>query len=88
MPYGNFYFGPNGFLYKKNGAIGNRHNPSLGLICNRPQDTNNKYVYGSGVGAKNPSIRRRLKRHATICNGQTGKCNFDYFYLNSIPLGN
>jgi hypothetical protein len=51
MPYGNFYYGKTGFLYKKNGAIGSRYNPPIATICNQPQNIYNKYVPGSGVGA-------------------------------------
>jgi len=58
MPYGNFYYGKVGFHFKKSGAVGNRHNPSLGLICNQPQDVNNRYVPGSGVGASSTAQRR------------------------------
>ena len=41
MPYGNFYVGKDGFLYKKMGAVGNRRNFSLALMCNQPTDINN-----------------------------------------------
>jgi len=58
MPYGNFYYGKTGFFFKKSGAIGNRRNPSLGAICNQPQDVNNRYVPGSGVGASGIAQRR------------------------------
>jgi hypothetical protein len=58
MPYGNFYYGKTGFFYKKSGAIGARYNPSLGAICNQPQDINNRYVPGSGVGASSTAQRR------------------------------
>jgi hypothetical protein len=58
MTYGNFYYGKDGFFFKKNNTIGVKWNPKIGLICNQPQNINNKYVSGSGVGAKSTSIRR------------------------------
>jgi hypothetical protein len=67
MPYGNFYFGKDGFLYKKGGNVGNRRNPSLGLLCNQPQDINNRYISGSGVGATTVSTRRALQTRSTTC---------------------
>ena len=60
MPYGNFYYGKNGFFYKKSGATGARYNPSLGAICNQPQDVNNRYVPGAGVGASSVAQRRAM----------------------------
>jgi hypothetical protein len=84
MPHGQFYFGQQGFFFKKNGGGGNHRVLALGLNCNQPQDINNKYVYGSGVGSHSTAQRRHMKRHASLC---VGKCEFDYFYLNSIPLG-
>jgi len=64
MPYGNFYYGKNGFLFKKNGTIGGRYNPSLATICNQPQNVFNKYVYGAGVGASSTAQRRAKLIHA------------------------
>ena len=58
MPYGNFYYGKNGFFFKKSGTTGARYNPSIGAICNQPQDINNRYVPGSGVGASGTAQRR------------------------------
>ena len=58
MPYGNFYYGKTGFFFKKSGVIGARYNPSLGAICNQPQDVNNRFVPGSGVGASSTAQRR------------------------------
>ena len=46
MTYGNFYFGKDGFLYKKHQKIGARKNPPIGIICNQPQNVWNKYVSG------------------------------------------
>ena len=64
MPYGNFYYGKTGFFFKKSGAIGNRRNPSLGAICNQPQDINNRYIPGSGVGASGTAQRRAKLIHS------------------------
>lgn len=58
MTYGNFYYGKDGFFFKRNNAIGVKWNPRIGLICNQPQNVNNKYVAGSGVGAKTTATRR------------------------------
>jgi hypothetical protein len=60
MPYGNFYYGKAGFFYKKSGATGARYNPSLAAICNQPQDVNNRYVPGAGVGASSTAQRRAM----------------------------
>jgi len=68
MPYGSFYFGKDGFFYKKMGGAGGRRNPPLGLICNAPQDVNNRFVTGSGVGACNISNRRALIQRAVKCS--------------------
>ena len=65
MTYGNFYFGKNGFLYKKNQNIGARWNPPLGLICNQPQNIHNKYVHGSGIGSSSIFSRRAKLIHST-----------------------
>lgn len=67
MPYGNFYYGKSGFLYKKMGGVGNRKNPSLGVICSQPQYIYNKYITGSGVGAVTTSNRRAQKIRASRC---------------------
>ena len=64
MPYGNFYYGKTGFFYKKSGATGARYNPSLGAICNQPQDVNNRYVPGAGVGASSVAQRRAKLIHS------------------------
>ena len=64
MPYGNFYYGKNGFFYKKSGATGARYNPSLAAICNQPQDVNNRYVPGAGVGASSVAQRRAKLIHS------------------------
>jgi hypothetical protein len=69
--YGSYYVGPLGFLFKRpRGASGHRIF-SLGVICNKPQDINNSYVPGSGVGASSTSNRRAKLLHST-------KCTMDY----------
>lgn len=87
MAYGNFYFGKDGFLYKKNGAIGARRNFALGLMCNQPTDINNKYVSGSGVNgavsSTNYAIRRKMIRNSSNC--VNNNCSINYFYLG-VPL--
>ncbi len=80
MAYGNFYFGKDGFLYKKNGAIGNRRNFSLGAICNKPTYIYNKYKPGTGgVGATSYATRREKNRRATVCGDNS--CNPIYMTL-------
>jgi hypothetical protein len=87
MTYGSLYFGKDGFLYKKNGAVGNRRIFSLGLICNQPTDINNKYVSGSGVNgavsSTNYAIRRKMIRNSANCVNNS--CSINYFYLG-VPL--
>jgi len=88
MPYGNFYVGKDGFLYKKMGSIGNRRNFSLGLMCNQPTDINNKYVSGSGVfgavSSNNYAIRRKMIRNSGNCTNRN--CSINYTYMG-VPLG-
>ena len=88
MPYGNFYVGKEGFLYKKNNGGGTTRQFSLGAICNQPTDINNKYVSGSGVSgavsSTNYAIRRKMIRNASKCS--TNNCSLNYFYLG-YPLG-
>jgi hypothetical protein len=67
MPYGNFYYGSNGFFFKKNGGGGTSRVLSLGAICNQPQDINNRYVSGSGVGASSTAQRRAKIMRAATC---------------------
>jgi hypothetical protein len=87
MPYGNFYVGKDGFLYKKMGAIGNRRNFSLGLMCNQPTDIYNKYVSGSGVfgavSSNNYAIRRKMIRNSGNCTNNN--CSINYFFLG-VPI--
>jgi hypothetical protein len=68
MPNGSFYFGRDGFNYKKMGGGGNRRLFSLGAICNAPQDLNNRYISGAGVGASSVATRRAKKLKAETCS--------------------
>jgi len=87
MTYGSLYFGKDGFLYKKNGAVGNRRIFSLGLICNQPTDINNTYVSGSGVNgavsSTNYAIRRKMIRSASNCVNNS--CSINYYFLG-VPI--
>ena len=87
MPYGNFYVGKDGFLYKKMGAVGNRRNFSLSLMCNQPTDINNKYVSGSGVfgavSSNNYAIRRKMIRNSGNCTNRN--CSINYFFMG-VPI--
>ena len=76
MTYGNFYFGKDGFFYKKNHTIGTRWNPSIGAICNQPQDVWNNFVPGSGVGAHSVATRRAALYRATkpVYTAKFGQC--------------
>ena len=65
MPYGNYYFGKNGFLYKKMGGACGRKNPVI--RCNGLINLNNRYISGSGIGATSISNRKALIRNATRC---------------------
>jgi hypothetical protein len=76
MTYGNFYFGKDGFFYKKHQKIGARKNPPIGIICNQPQNVWNKYVPGSGVGGHSVATRRAALYRATkpVYNAPFGQC--------------
>ena len=77
---GQFWYGKNGFLYKKNVGVGGRKNPLYGLICNKPTYLYNKYKPGTGgIGASNISNRRAKNRLATVCGDN--KCGQFYMYL-------
>ncbi len=80
MPNGQFWYGPYGFLFKKSGGGGARRNPRVGLICNQPQNVNNKYVPGAGVGGLNTSVRRAKLIHATSCD-KSQHCGRFFQYL-------
>lgn len=87
MTYGNFYYGKDGFFYKKNQNIGARWNPSIGLICNQPQNIYNSFVSGSGVGAVTTANRRAKLIHATKCLPD-GTCNTRLGLYSKYNTGN
>jgi hypothetical protein len=66
MPNGSYWVGRGGFNYKRSGGGGNHRIFSLGAICNQPQDVNNTYVVGAGVGASSIATRRAKMLHSTI----------------------
>ena len=77
---GQFWYGSNGFLFKKNTGGGTHRIQKLGLICNQPTYLYNKFKPGfGGVGASNISNRRAKNRLATVCT--TTKCGSFYSYL-------
>jgi hypothetical protein len=77
---GQFWYGNNGFQYKKNGGGGSRRNPPIGLICNKPTYLHNKYKPGTGgVGSSSIAIRRAKNRLATVCDNSN--CGRFYNYL-------
>ena len=79
---GQYWYGPYGFLYKKNTGVGGRKNPPYGLICNRPYYLYNKYRPGqSGIGGQSTAVRRAKNRRSTVCNGQQNVCGTFYPYL-------
>ena len=81
---GQFWYGDNGFLYKKNTGSGARKNPSYGLICNQPTFLYNKYKPGTGgVGASSVANRRAKNRYATVCNNGCGNF-YNYLGLRSV----
>ena len=43
MTFGNFYFGKDGFFYKKNQNVGVKRNPNASLSCSPPQNIYNRY---------------------------------------------
>lgn len=78
MSYGQFWYGPYGFIYKKNTGVGGRRStlftPGGGTICNSPTYIYNKWKPGSGgVGASSVANRRAKNRLATVCSNEQ-KC--------------
>jgi surface protein len=74
---GAFWFGPEGFLYKRKGGGGARLStkmaPGGNTTCNGPTYIYNKFKPGGGgIGASSIANRRAKNRLATICNTQ--KC--------------
>ena len=87
MPYGNFYYGKDGFFYKKMTAGGARRNFPIGAICSQPQDINNSYVPGAGVGGTSIATRRAKLIRATKCSSGY-KCGLFSTYLGLRPQQN
>jgi uncharacterized repeat protein (TIGR02543 family) len=82
MSNGQFYYGINGFLFKKNTGVGARRSTKFNAggniitncSCGKPQEINNYYKPGGGgVGASSISNRRAKNRLATVC-GIPNKC--------------
>jgi hypothetical protein len=86
MPNGSYWVGRGGFNYKRSGGGGNHRIFSLGAIANRPQDVNNKYVPGAGVGASSIATRRAKLLHSTVCSDQY-PCSKSYSRLGLQSSG-
>uniref|UniRef100_A0A6C0KVT5 Uncharacterized protein n=1 Tax=viral metagenome TaxID=1070528 RepID=A0A6C0KVT5_9ZZZZ len=82
MPYGNYYYGKDGFQYKKNGGAGVKRIAN-NSISNKPQELDNKYIPGSGVGATNISNRRAMINHASTCYSY--KCGNSNYLATAPP---
>ncbi len=85
MPYGQFWYGPMGFLYKRNNAIGARRStkfvPGGTALCNQSTYIYNKWKPGSGgVGASSIANRRAKNRLATVCSANQ-HCGSFYSHL-------
>ncbi len=83
---GQFWYGPYGFLYKKNNAIGARRStkmaPGGNATCNTHQWTENQYrPGGSGIGATSVALRRHKNRRATVCLNPLNSCGSFYLTL-------
>ena len=79
---GGFYFGSQGFLYKKNTGVGGRRSTRLfpgggsrtcaGSVCPPKSDLYNKYKAGDTyIGAQPTAIRRAKNIRATVCGNNT-----------------
>jgi hypothetical protein len=86
MPNGSYWVGRGGFNYKRSGGGGNHRIFSLGAIANQPQNVNNKYVPGSGVGASSTANRRAKMLHSTSCTAQY-PCNKSFSRLGMQASG-
>jgi hypothetical protein len=77
--FGQFWYGENGFLYKKNTGVGGRRStkmaPGGNITCNNQTYLYNKYKPGSsGIGASSVSNRRAKNRLATVCLLERNRC--------------
>jgi len=86
MPNGSYWVGRGGFNYKRSGGGGNHRIFSLGAIANQPQNVNNTYVPGAGVGASSIANRRARLLHSTVCNSQY-PCNKSFSRLGLQSSG-
>lgn len=80
MSSGQFWFGPYGFLYKKNVGVGGRRStkmmPGGNTTCNTYQYIYNKYTPGqSGIGGQSIAVRRAKNRLSTVCSTAKPRCN-------------
>jgi len=76
---GSLYFGRDGFLYKKKGAIGGRRStqyiPGGGALTNQKTELFNKYKPGeTGIGAQSTAVRRAKNIRASVCTPDN-KCS-------------
>lgn len=86
MPNGSYWVGRGGFNYKRSGGGGNHRVFSLGAIANQPQNINNTYVSGAGVGASSIANRRAKLLHSTVCKYQY-PCNKSFSRLGLQSSG-
>jgi hypothetical protein len=71
MTYGQLWYGPSGFLYKKAYGAGSSKTPASLISCNQKTYLYNKYNAGnSGIGATSRSVMRAKNRLATVCTAQ------------------
>jgi hypothetical protein len=82
---GSFWFGEDGFLYKRKGGGGARRStkmaPGGNTTCNGPTYIYNKYNPGNtGVGAQSTAVRRAKNIKAAVC-GPKIPCGQFYNYL-------
>ena len=82
---GSFWFGVDGFLYKRKGGGGARRStkmaPGGNTTCNGPTYIYNKYNPGNtGVGAQSTAVRRAKNIKAAVC-GPKIPCGQFYNYL-------
>ena len=82
---GSFWFGVDGFLFKRKGGGGARRStkmaPGGNTTCNGPTYIYNKYNPGNtGIGAQSTAVRRAKNIKAAVC-GPKIPCGQFYNYL-------
>lgn len=78
MTYGQLWYGPSGFLYKKAYGAGSSKTSASLISCNQKTYLYNKYIAGNnGIGATSRSVLRAKNRLATVCTRQH-PCNQIY----------